>query len=109
MVLSAENVRYNYAFSVTDTLPKRHVITLILGALNIEVENDDVLDIYAFRFERGPENAGLDLQVRGPWSQTLLLPPGTYVVQGRMKDRRSTVGPLIIVPGQTTQARILVR
>lgn len=109
VVLSAENVRYNYAFSVTDTLPKRHVITLNLGALNIAVENDDVLDIYAFRFERGPENPSLDLQVRGPWSQTLLLPPGTYIVQGRMKDRRSTVGPLIIAPGQTTQARILVR
>ena len=77
--------------------------------LNITVANDEVMDVYAFRFERGPENPSLDLRVRGPWSQTLLLPPGTYIVQGRMKDRRSTVGPLIIEPGQTTQAGILVR
>lgn len=109
VVLSAENVRYNFGFSVTDTLPKQHVITLNLGALDITVANDEVVDVYAFRFERGPENPSLDLRVRGPWSQTLLLPPGTYIVQGRMKDRRSTVGPLIIEPGQTTKAGILVR
>lgn len=109
VVLEAENVRYNYSFSVTDTLPERHVITLDLGVLQIDVENEDVLNIFAFRFERGPENPSLDLEIRGPWSQTLLLPQGTYIVQGRMKDRRTTAGPLIIEPGERTNARILVR
>ena len=109
IVLEAENVRYNYRFSVTDTLPKSHVLTLDLGVLVIDVDNEEILDVFAFRFERGPENPSLDLKIKGPWSQTLLLPQGTYIVQGRMKDRRTTAGPLIVEPGQRTQARILVR
>ena len=75
----------------------------------IDVDNDEILDVFAFRFERGPENPSLDLEIKGPWSQTLLLPRGTYIVQGRMKDRRGTAGPLIVEPGQRTHARILVR
>lgn len=109
IVLEAENVRYNYSFSVTDTLPQSHVLTLDLGVLVIDVDNEEILDVFAFRFERGPENPSLDLKIKGPWSQTLLLPKGTYIVQGRMKDRRTTAGPLIVEAGQRTQARILVR
>ena len=109
IVLEAENVRYNYSFSVTDTLPQSHVLTLDLGVLVIDVDNDEILDVFAFRFERGPENPSLDLEIEGPWSQTLLLPRGTYIVQGRMKDSRGTAGPLIVEPGQRTHARILVR
>ena len=109
MVLEAEHIRFNYGFTVQDTLPDEHVIPLNLGYLEIHVENQDVLDVLAFRFERGPDNPSLEVEVRGPWSHSILLPEGTYIVQGRMQDRRSTVGPLQIMAGKTTSASVLVQ
>ncbi len=109
MEMTAENIRYNYGFTVGDTLPSEHIITLNLGRLDIDVENNAALDISAFRFARGPEKPSLDFAVRGPWSHSLLLPAGTYVVQGRMANRQKTVGPLVIEPGKTTHTRILVQ
>lgn len=109
MVLEAENIRYNYGFSVKDTLPRRHVISLNLGQLEIKVVNDDIIDLYAFRFERGPKSPSLDLKVQGPWSHPVLLPAGTYIVQGRMPDQQVTVGPLTVEAGKTTTAELQVR
>lgn len=108
-VLEADNVMYNYSFRVKTTLPTEHTIALNLGRIELTVENPGLVDVYSFRFDRGPENPSVDMEVRGPWSETFLLPPGTYIVQGRQEGRRQTVGPLVLRAGGTIQADIDIR
>jgi len=107
-VLEADNVMYNYGFSVKTTLPARHVIALNLGQLSLSIENDAIVDVYSFRFERGPSHPSVDMQIRGPWDQTFLLPRGTYIVQGRTGDRRLTVGPLSLEAGESVRASLTI-
>lgn len=108
-VLEADNVMFNYQFSVNSTLPSLHIVTLNLGELALSVQDGERVEVYAFRFEKGPENPSLDLVVEGPWSDVVLLPPGTYIVQGRTADRRTTVGPMILEAGDRISADIAIR
>lgn len=100
---------FNYQFSVNSTLPSLHIVTLNLGELALSVQDGERVEVYAFRFEKGPENPSLDLVVEGPWSDVVLLPPGTYIVQGRTADRRTTVGPMILEAGDRISADIAIR
>ena len=108
-VLEADNVMYNYGFRVKTTIPVQHTIALNLGRIELSVENPGLVDVYSFRFERGPENPSVDMEVRGPWNETFLLPPGTYIVQGRQEGRRQTVGPLVLEAGATIRAGLDIR